>query len=86
LEGQRGQLISLTDRQNHAQLVSNAVASGARQDNACEVIGFSTRTLQRWRIDGEIGADTRPTQKRRGCNGLRYYYLRVYSQRQIVWM
>jgi putative transposase len=42
-------------------LVSNAVASGARQDEACEVIGFSTRTLQRWRIDGEIGADKRPT-------------------------
>ena len=61
MEGQRGQLISLTDRQNHAQLVSNAVASGARQDKACEVIGFSTRTLQRWRIDGEIGADKRPT-------------------------
>jgi len=64
LEGQRGQLISLTDRQNHAQLVSNAVASGARQDKACEVIGFSTRTLQRWRIDGEIGADKRPTALR----------------------
>jgi len=61
LEGQRGQLISLTDRQNHAQLVSTAVASGARQDKACEVIGFSTRTLQRWRIGGEVGADKRPT-------------------------
>jgi putative transposase len=59
--GKRGQLISLTDRQKHAQLVSTAVASGARQDKACEVIGFSTRTLQRWRIDGEVGADKRPT-------------------------
>lgn len=28
----RGQLISLTDRQKHAQLVSTAIASGARQD------------------------------------------------------
>jgi putative transposase len=64
LEGQRGQLISLTDRQNHAQLVSNAIASGARKDKACEMIGFSTRTLQRWRIDGEIGADKRPTALR----------------------
>jgi putative transposase len=64
LEGQRGQLISLTDRQNHPQLVCNAVASGARQDKAGEVIGLSTRALQRWRIDGEIGADKRPTALR----------------------
>jgi len=64
LEGKRGQLISLTDRQKHAQLVSTAVASGAWQDKACEVIGFSTRTLQRWRIDGGIGPDKRPTAKR----------------------
>ena len=61
MERQRGQLTSLTDRQKHALLVSTAVASGARQDKACEVIGFSTRTLQRWRIDGEISADKRPT-------------------------
>ena len=64
MEGKRGQLISLTDRQNHAQLVSTAVLSGARQDKACEVIGFSTRALQRWRIDGVIGADKRPTATR----------------------
>lgn len=64
MEGKRGQLISLTDRQKHAQLVSTAVASGARQDKACEVIGFSTRTLQRWRIDGVIGADKRSTALR----------------------
>ena len=51
----------LTDRQKHAQLVSNAIASGARQDKACEMVRLSTRTLQRWRIDGEIGADKRPT-------------------------
>jgi putative transposase len=61
LEGKRGQLFSLADRQKHAQLVSNAVASGARQDKTCEVIGFSTRTLQRWRIGDEVGADNRIT-------------------------
>jgi hypothetical protein len=61
LEGKRGQLIPLTDRQNHARLVSHAVASGARPDKACEVIGLSTRTLQRWRIDGVIGEDKRST-------------------------
>ena len=61
MEGKRGQLIPLTDRQKHARLISKAVAAGARQDKACEVIGLSTRTLQRWRIDGGIGEDKRPT-------------------------
>jgi hypothetical protein len=61
LEGKRGQLIPLADRQKHARLISKAVAAGARQDKACEVIGLSTRTLQRWRIDGAIGEDKRPT-------------------------
>ncbi len=64
MEGKRGQLIPLTDRQKHARLVSKAVASGARQDKACEVIGLSARTLQRWRIDGAIGEDKRPTALR----------------------
>jgi len=64
LEGKRGQLIPLTDRQKHARLISKAVAAGARQDKACEVIGLSTRTLQRWRIDGGIGEDKRPTALR----------------------
>jgi hypothetical protein len=61
LEGKRGQLIPLTDRQKHARLISKAVAAGARQDKACEVIGLSSRTLQRWRIDGLIVEDKRPT-------------------------
>ena len=61
MEGKRGQLIPLTDRQKHARLISKAVAAGARQDKACEVIGLSTRTLQRWRIDGVIGEDKRAT-------------------------
>ena len=41
MEGKRGQLIPLTDRQKHARLISKAVAAGARQDKACEVIGLS---------------------------------------------
>jgi len=61
LEGKRGQLILLTDRQKHARLISKAVAAGARQYKACEVIGLSTRTLQRWHNDGVIVGDKRPT-------------------------
>jgi putative transposase len=30
------------------------------QDKACEVIGLSTITLQRWHIDGAIAEDKRP--------------------------
>lgn len=64
MERKKGRLISLTDRQNHAQWVCTAIESGARQDKACEVIGLSTRTLQRWRVDGDISADKRPSATR----------------------
>jgi len=57
----RGQLTLLADRQKHAQWIIEAIASGARQSTACNVIGLTARTLQRWRINGEIGADKRPT-------------------------
>ena len=62
--GKRGQLITLTDRQEHIALIHQAVASGARQDRACEVIGLSARTLQRWQVNGIIGEDKRPTAAR----------------------
>jgi transposase InsO family protein len=59
LEGKRGQLVTLSDRQYHARLVTDAIASGARQNKACEVIGLSERTLQRWLVDGVISEDKR---------------------------
>ncbi len=34
-------------------LIDEAVASGARVEKACEVIGISARTLERWRKDDE---------------------------------
>jgi putative transposase len=34
-------------------LIDEAVAAGARIDKACEVVGISTRTLERWRKDEE---------------------------------
>lgn len=64
MERKRGQLTSLTDRQTHAEWIDKAIASGARQAKACEVIGLSSRTLQRWRIDGVIGEDKRLTASR----------------------
>lgn len=38
----------LEDRQMAVQLVGEAAASGARRARACELLGISLRTLQRW--------------------------------------
>ncbi len=45
-------------------LVDEAVASGARKEKACEEIGLSIRTLQRWQENGDVSADKRPTASR----------------------
>ena len=39
--------------------VDNASATGARQSKACEILGISSRTLQRWRRNGQVKADGR---------------------------
>ncbi|HZK55460.1 MAG TPA: IS3 family transposase [Desulfosporosinus sp.] len=46
------------------KLVEEAVVSGARQQLACEEIGISVRTLQRWCKEGAPEADRRPLAKR----------------------
>lgn len=58
---QRGQII---------ELVAAAVAAGARQEQACEVIGLSGRTLQRWKMDGADAGDRRPTRLQKPANKL----------------
>lgn len=45
--------------------VAEAVAAGAREEKACEVLGLSVRTTQRWKLDpdgddGREGPHTRP--------------------------
>lgn len=42
----------LVQREQVVTLVDEAVRSGARRRRACEVIGLSIRTLQRWRPVG----------------------------------
>jgi putative transposase len=39
----------MEDRSNCINLVDEAVRTGARQARACEMLGISTRTLERWR-------------------------------------
>jgi putative transposase len=42
------------DRANIITLIEQAQATGARQSRACEVIGLSARTLQRWRYPDNV--------------------------------
>jgi len=56
-------MTSLVQRERIVTLVDDAVDAGARRQLACEVIGLSIRTLQRWRLVGRttVTADQRPT-------------------------
>jgi len=56
----RGSLTSITNRAIIIKLVETAVADGSRQRRACEEIGISERTLQRWCKDSVLQADRRP--------------------------
>lgn len=57
-------MTSLPDRQHTVELVSEAQSSGARLENACELLNISVRTYQRWYRDGNVEADNRPTATR----------------------
>jgi transposase InsO family protein len=50
-------------------LLDEAIASGARLSKACEVIGLTARTIQRWRLQGG-GQDRRRGPKTRPSNRL----------------
>lgn len=56
----------LPQRETVVGLIDEAIASGARRSPACQVVGISTRTLQRWRPKGEthIRQDQRPHAER----------------------
>jgi len=56
-------MISVPDRQLAASLIQEAVEAGARERLACEELGLSQRTLQRWRQNGFYG-DGRPCAER----------------------
>lgn len=62
--GQRGRMIKVPDRSRAIQLIKEAVASGARESLACNEIGISRRTLQRWRSDLTPHEDQRPLAER----------------------
>lgn len=59
LGGKGGRLISYPDRKNYCELIDEAVQNGARQKLACELVGLSARTYQRWNQREELSEDQR---------------------------
>ncbi len=57
------------EREEIINLISEARESGARQSKACEIIGISAKTLQRW-CHPETSQDGRATAKREPANKL----------------
>lgn len=58
-------MIGLEDRQEHARNIEAACKAGARLHQACEIIGITARTLQRWKAqEGLVSGDGRPTAVR----------------------
>jgi len=60
--------VTVPDRSAVLALVAEAVAQGARQHTACEMVGVAERTLQRWQRpetveDGRRGPCTAPRNK-----------------------
>jgi len=58
-----GELIDLSDRKNYCKLIDIARHSGAKQKDACKIIGITARTYQRWLQNGNISADKRLNNK-----------------------
>ena len=57
-------MISTPDRRQAIALIDEAVGAGARQARACQLLGLSLRTVQRWRRDGDVTEDRRPSAER----------------------
>jgi putative transposase len=68
LGGSRGRLVSLEDRKMVIELVNEAHAQGARKCKACELLGITLRTLERWEKDGIV--DKRKGAEREVANKL----------------
>jgi putative transposase len=54
-------MISASDRRRAVELIEQAQQAGARLVPACEILGLSVRTFQRWTREGGVSEDQRPT-------------------------
>ena len=52
-------MTSHEERKHVIILLNESVKAGARQAKACEVLGLSERTLQRWRTHDDVRCDQR---------------------------
>jgi transposase InsO family protein len=66
----RGQMTEIEDREEIHLLIVEAIVSGARKHKACEIIGITVRSYQRWKKDAR--ADRRKLNKRKPGNALGY--------------
>ena len=66
--GARGRLIRGEDRQQALELIGQACRSGCRKHLACEALGLSLRTVQRWESQGV--KDQRKGSRARPANAL----------------
>ena len=53
-------MIGAPDRKRAVRLIRETVDAGARTHSACNEMGISMRTFQRWTQEGEVKADGRP--------------------------
>jgi putative transposase len=60
-EKQRGGLTLIPEREQFIEWINGAVAAGARRCRACNEVGMSLRTLQRWMRGVRVSADARTT-------------------------
>jgi putative transposase len=60
-DGRRGRLISASDRRMAVELISESVDSGASLYKACEELGISKRTYNRWKETDSDYIDKRTT-------------------------
>ncbi len=56
-------MIPLEQRTSILMLCDEAIASGARQHKACDIIGISPKTIQRWKKPTELHSDGRQTRE-----------------------
>lgn len=57
-------MIKAPDRRQTVDLIQEAQHAGASAEHACQELGLSVRTYQRWIQGGDVAHDHRPTAKR----------------------
>ena len=79
MEPRRGRLIMKDKKVQLMQWVKQAVSAGARQSKACEILGISIRTLQRWKNIIDL-SDRRCMPKKKPSNALSEFEIKLITQ------